>query len=135
MMRSMPPLMLTLTIVMFAGNAQGVETDLEGGVFIAHHISELQYTEQPEDACGDYLPYELVSAADQINRIDYDGTTSTWFVLAAWFQPKEFCAFQFGFEGYDPAAYDIVFHGSCSPGSVLSIPSNGWPGPNAPILR
>ncbi|MCK4304864.1 MAG: right-handed parallel beta-helix repeat-containing protein [Candidatus Eisenbacteria sp.] len=110
--------------------ASADEVNLEDGVFIAHYVPQLEYSEAPENACGDYEQYAIANPEDQVNRIDADGTYSTWFVLAAWSEEKEFCGVQFGFGDYDPDIYPIDFFGICSPGGVLEICGFSWPGPN-----
>ncbi|MCK4305192.1 MAG: hypothetical protein KAY24_13230 [Candidatus Eisenbacteria sp.] len=124
---------MALTAIV-ASVAVAQTSHLGGGVFIAHYVSELTYTEVPVDevACADYVGYSIDSAADQINRIDgvADGTLALWFVLSAWTEDKEFCGVQFGFGDYDSGQFTVTEHGVCASGDPQEIPQAGWPGPN-----
>jgi hypothetical protein len=115
-------------LVAAGGPAQADLNDLSGGVFIAHFVPELVYSQVPDDACGDYAAYAISSAEQQVHRIDTQ-ELSTWFVLSAWCQEKEFCGVQFGFGAYDPAPYAFTSWGPCGAGVLLELPSDGWPGP------
>ncbi|MCK4306458.1 MAG: hypothetical protein KAY24_19610, partial [Candidatus Eisenbacteria sp.] len=102
---------------------------LVNGVFIAHYVPELAYTEAPDDACGDYDQYAITAAEDQLTRIDNDGTLSTWFVLAAWNGEREFCGTEFGLADFDPDIYAFYGYDACFPVQGLQLPTGNWPGP------
>jgi len=106
-------------------------SDLEGGVFIAHHPSAMQFSSDPpqEGWCQHYLDnYAITSCGEQVNRID---TTQgvIWFVLAAWNEEKEWCGVQFGLGRYNPNTFTFIDWGPCYPDQGLELPSAGWPGP------
>jgi hypothetical protein len=119
--------MCTLAIVC-SGPAWADPSNLSGGVFIAHHVPQLVYSGLPEDACGDYAAYAITSAEEQLNRID-TLELSTWFVLSAWCEEKEFRTYQFGLGDYDDSAYVIYRYGPCGAGQMLEICTAQWPGP------
>ena len=83
-MRWAVPLLMCLAM---AGVAHGDPTNLEDGVFIAHHPPGVQYS-QGTDWCQKYVEeYAITRCEDQYNRIDLDGNlgqSSVWYVLAAW---------------------------------------------------
>jgi hypothetical protein len=90
-------------------------------------VHEVSYS-AGSDPCAAYAPWALTDPALQLNRIDEsDGSASTWFVIAGWFQPKEFCAVQFGLGDFDPAVYAIIDAGACAPGGGDRDP----PGPRS----
>lgn len=125
--------LLLLTCLAMTAVAYGDSTNLEGGVFIAHHPPDVQYSLWT-DWCQKYVEeYALTSCEDQNNRIDLDGNrgeSSVWYVLAAWTESKEWCGTEFGFGPYDPNIYGFIEWGPCSPGGNLEIPTDDWPGPN-----
>jgi hypothetical protein len=111
-----------------AYSALADENDLSNGVFIAHYVPEIVWTETL-DPCEAYEAHAISSAEEQLNRIDTD-SLSTWFVLSAWCEDKCFLTFQFGFGDYEPAAYAIYRFGACAPGEYLELSGPGWPCPN-----
>jgi hypothetical protein len=114
-----------------AGIAYSDSSNLEGGVFIAHHPPGLQYSEG-ENWCARYFQdFAIDSCSEQSNRIDTQGDHSVWFVLAAWSEPKEWRGVEFGLAAYDSTICALTSWGPCFPGSSgLEIPTAGWPGPN-----
>jgi hypothetical protein len=114
-----------------AGIAYADSSNLEGGVFIAHHPPGLQYSEG-ENWCARYFQdFAIDSCSEQNNRIDTQGDHSVWFVLAAWSEPKEWRGVEFGFAAYDSTICALTSWGPCFPdGGGLEIPTAGWPGPN-----
>ncbi len=113
------------------GSALADPEDLEGGVFIAHFPTEMEFSSEPPAGgwCQDYWDnYRIEDCEDQVNRIDtYDQVI--WFVLAAWDEEKEWCGTEFGFGDYDPAAFVVTDYGPCWPEDGLEIPTASWPGP------
>jgi hypothetical protein len=111
--------------------------NLEGGVFIAHHVPDMMFTNPPpaEGWCQHYLDnFAIADSASQINRIDTT-EASVWFVIAAWVEDKEFLTVQFGLGGYNGNAYGFILSecGGCFPAEGLELPSSGWPGPHEGI--
>jgi hypothetical protein len=129
-MRWAVPLLMCLAI---AGVAYGDPTNLEDGVFIAHHPPGLQFS-QGTDWCQKYIDeYAITSCKQQHNRIDLDGNvgeSSVWYVLAAWSEAKEWCGTEFGFGQYDANIYGFLRWGPCSPQGELELPTDNWPAPN-----
>ncbi len=130
---------LILLVLLVPGSAVPDSSNLEGGVFIAHHPPGLQYT-SGQDWCARYFQeFAIDSCSEQNNRIDLDGNEgagSVWFVLAAWAEEKEWCGTEFGFAAYDSTIYVFEQWGPCFPdgsGGGLQIPTAGWPGPNAGV--
>ncbi len=130
----MPRILISLaTVGLAAGIAHADPSDLEGGVFIAHHPAVLQYTSPapPEGWCQHYLDnFAINDCQGQVNRID-TGDGVVWFVLCAWAESKEWCGTEFGFGDYDAEAFLFTGHGPCFPEAGLEIPMATWPGPNA----
>jgi len=124
---------LLLLVIFLPAIVLSDSSDLEGGVFIAHHPPGLQYT-SGQDWCARYFQeFAIDSCAEQNNRIDLDGNqgqSSVWFVLAAWEEEKEWCGVEFGFSNYEPAIYEFAVWGPCAPTGALEIPTSGWPGPS-----
>jgi hypothetical protein len=130
---------LLLLVLLMPGSALSDSSNLEGGVFIAHHPPGLQYT-SGQDWCARYFQeFAIDSCSEQNSRIDLDGNqgqSSVWFVLAAWAEEKEWCGAEFGFAQYDSTIYAFISSGPCFPdgsGGGLEIPTAGWPGPNAGV--
>lgn len=124
--------MLLMCLAAVAG-AYGDPTNLEDGVFIAHHPPDVQFS-AGTDWCQKYAEeFAIDSCGAQHNRIDLDGNlgeSSIWYVLAAWTEAKEWCGSEFGFGEYDPDIYGFLAWGPCSPGENLEIPTDNWPGPS-----
>jgi hypothetical protein len=112
-------------------------SDLSGGALIVHYAAGMQWSVEPpaEGWCQNYINnYAITQSEDQVARIDYvPDHISTWFVLAAWDQPKRFCGVAFGLGEYDVNAYAIYEYDVCFVGGGLELPSAGWPGPNEGI--
>ncbi len=125
--------LLILTLLV-AGTAFGVGADegnLSGGVLIAHHNADIQYS-VGLDFCDLYSAgNNLASCEDQINRIDINGTqdVSVWYVVAAWDEPKIWCASEFGLGDFNVEAYYFVDWGVCLPNN-LEMSTDTWPAPN-----
>jgi hypothetical protein len=108
------------------------QNDLDGGVFIAHYPSGIQFSSDPpaEGWCQHYLDGFAISACeDQVNRIDTSQNV-VWFVLSAWDESKRFCGVEFGLGSYSPDAFVLGDFGPCFPNEGLEIPTSNWPGPN-----
>jgi hypothetical protein len=120
-----------LLLCLAAGSAFSDSSNLEGGVFIAHHPPGLQYSEG-ENWCARYFQnFAIDSCSEQNNRIDTQGDHSVWFVLAAWSEEKEWRGVEFGLAAYDSTICALTSWGPCFPdGGGLEIPTGGWPGPN-----
>ncbi len=113
-------------------STQADPDDLEGGVLIAHHPPELEYT-SGQDWCQRYTDDFSIHSPDSVNhRIDIDGEDagSVWFVLAAWDESKQFCGAQFGFGWFPEEIFSFSEYGPCFPNQGLQIPTGNWPGPN-----
>jgi hypothetical protein len=124
---------LPLLVILLTVSAAADPDDLEGGVFIVHQVPELAYSSDPPtgDWCTSYVPYAIESCDQQANRVDVtDRTGVAWFVLAAWYEAKTWCATEFGFGSYDPLLFTFVDYGPCFPEQGLEIPTYGWPGPD-----
>jgi hypothetical protein len=122
-----------LLAILLAASVAADPNDLEGGVFIVHQVPALSFSSEPPtgDWCTSYLPYAIGSCDEQVNRVDVaDRARVAWFVLAAWYEPKTWCAAEFGFGDYDPLLFSFVDHGPCFPGEGLEIPTYDWPAPN-----
>ncbi|MCK4303678.1 MAG: T9SS type A sorting domain-containing protein, partial [Candidatus Eisenbacteria sp.] len=78
--------------------------------------------------------YAITNADQQVNRIDADGSYSVWYVLAAWWDPQEFCAVEFGLGNYNASIYPIDGYGPCYATVGLEIPTGDWPEPNTGIV-
>lgn len=118
--------------VIATGSTQADIQDLEGGVLIAHHPTQMEFSSDPPDSgwCRCYWDsFSIEDCEDQVNRID---TTNQviWFVLAAWDEEKRWCGTEFGLGEYDPAAFTITHYGPCWPIDGLEIPTSSWPAPN-----
>jgi hypothetical protein len=117
--------------------ASGDPANLEQGVLIAHYVPEMLLTEEPPGGtCGYYLDhYAINHYSQQVNRIDVaDYTLATWFVLAAWEEPKVWCETAFGLGGYDVSAFAFTNIGACFPGTGQALATSGWPGPEEGVL-
>jgi predicted outer membrane repeat protein len=130
---------LILLVLLMPGSAFSDSSNLEGGVFIAHHPPGLQYS-AGQDYCQRYFQdFAIDSCSEQNNRIDLDGNqgeTSVWYVLAAWGEEKQWCGAEFGFADYDSNIYVFAHWGPCFPdgsGGGMQIQAGGWPGPNAGV--
>jgi hypothetical protein len=116
-----------------AFSAVADENDLSNGVFIAHYVPELQYSE-PAAVCDDYTTYAISTAEEQVNRIDVSGDSlsATWYVLSAWCEDKAFCRVQFGLGDYDnTTGFVMMRYEPCCPSMYIQIPSSNWPEPNS----
>ncbi len=133
----MKPVLLTLLLLgMVAGGAVADPTDLSGGVFITHYVPELGYSTEPPpvgDWCEAYEEYAIQSCQEQNTRIDVpaDSLACSWFVIAAWWEEKEWCGTEFGFGDFDPELFGFVeWHPCFPPGGGLEI--HWWNGePNS----
>jgi len=110
-------------------------TQLGDGVLILHNPVQQDFSiEPPEGWCQNYRDrFAITSCEQQVNRIDsfpYDGCGKTWFVLAAWDEPKEFVAVEFGFAPYPAGEWEILEWGPCFPGEGIEQRTPAWPGPN-----
>jgi gingipain R len=130
---------LILLLLLTPGLAFSDSSNLEGGVFIAHHPPGLQFS-AGQDYCQRYFQdFAIDSCSEQNNRIDLDGNqgqTSVWYVLAAWGEEKEWCGAEFGFAAFDSTIYGFTQWGPCFPGGAndgLQLATTGWPGPNAGV--
>ncbi len=108
--------------------------DLTGGVFIPHYVPELGFSTDPppEGWCGAYDPYAIQSCEEQNVRIDVPGISlaCSWYVLSAWWEPKEWCGTEFGLGNFDPALFTFLRWDPCFPPTGgLEIPMF-CPGPN-----
>jgi hypothetical protein len=106
---------------------------LEGGVLILHNpIEQSLSIEPPEGWCQNYRDhYAITGATQQVNRIDaypYEGCGKTWFVLAAWDEPKDFRAVEFGIGAYGEEEWLIFDSGPCFPAEGIVEATPGWPG-------
>lgn len=110
--------------------AAAEEGNLTGGVLLTHHPAQLQYS-NGYDLCEQYEDYVIGSCEEQVNRIDINGdeAVSVWYVIAAWDESKTWCATEFGFGDFDPAAFYFTDYGACLP-NHLEMTTGGWPGPN-----
>lgn len=113
-------------------SAAGASTsNLEQGVFIAHHPTAMQFSTTPPPGgwCESYLTSHAIDACEeQVNRIDTYNPV-LWFVLAAWSEEKEWCGTEFGFGEFDPGIFEFVDFGPCFPEDGLEIPTQDWPDP------
>jgi hypothetical protein len=107
------------------------ESDLGGGVLIAHHPPGLLYTAGPTDWCA--AGPRITSCEQQNCRIDDRSNAVVWYVLAAWPEgDKVWCGVEFGLGDYDPSSLGWVAHGAC-PSNALTLPDGAWPGPHSGI--
>jgi hypothetical protein len=109
-------------LILVAFVVVGVAADpqnLSGGVFIAHYVPELGYTTEPPPGgwCEAYAPFAIQSCEEQNVRIDVtgDALACTWYVLSAWWEPKEWCGTEFGLGGFDPALFTFLEWHPCYP--------------------
>ncbi len=114
-----------------AGSAAADPANLEGGAFIAHFPTGMEFSSDPPAGgwCQEYWDhFRIEDCEDQVNRID---TTDQviWFVLAAWAEEKEWCGTEFGLGEFDPSIFSITDRGPCWPEDGLEIPTASWPGP------
>jgi hypothetical protein len=112
-------------------------SNLDLGALIVHHVPEMAFSESPpEGFCAHYLDhYAIMHYTQQVSRIDVaDYMRATWFVLAAWEEPKEWCAAARGFGAHDPAFFTAGSHGGCFADQGTSLHSAGWPGPNEGVV-
>jgi hypothetical protein len=124
-----------------AGVAAADPYDVSNGVVIAHAPSGLVYTVEPPAPCDAYAAAPITACDQQINRIDTADQPRIWFVLLAWgdgTETKYWRGFEFGLGDFvaGGSGYLITQHSYCpvpQPGSVLTIASENWPGPNAGI--
>jgi len=124
---------VVLVIVPFlSSNAAADSNDLEGGVLIAHHPTEFQYS-PGLDWCEKYDElYSISNCEEQNPRVDLDGNlgeSSVWYVLAAWDSTKHCCGISFGLGSYESSAYYFQDWQPCLSGA-LEIQDSGWPGPD-----
>ncbi len=111
--------------------AEADETDLYGGVLIAHVAPPFDYCFIPP--CDYYeLDGGIADASEQDNRHDssVDGVFLLWYVVAAFTSDKTWCGVQFGLGDYNSDVFVIDASGTCLDGH-LEIPIGNWPGPNA----
>jgi hypothetical protein len=130
-------LLCLLNAVVLLGTASADPESLDGGVLIAHYVPEMVFSEAPpEGYCAHYLEHYAISHySEQLNRIDVATYLQvTWFVLAAWVEPKTWCETMFGLGEYDPGYFACGLHGPCFCGDGLEVPSPGWPGPGGGVL-
>ena len=128
----MKKVLLALAMLSLIGGASAQESNLAGGVMIAHAPVGLEYTSDAMDWCGIYAADPLTDSYDQINAIYADvAAARVWYVVAAFESDKIWCGSQFGLGDFDPVGgFYIGGYGPCLDGN-LEIPGAGWPGPNA----
>jgi hypothetical protein len=123
-----------MLLLALAGLARADVTDLTGGVLAVHRVPELSYSTDPPAGtwCASYAAYAVNGCDDLITDVEVQGAAPVvWFVLAAWAEPKEWCALRFGLGTYDDRMFGIDDHGPCFPAGGLEDPTAGWPGPNS----
>jgi hypothetical protein len=109
---------------MVAG-AAAQETDLTGGVFIAHHPAGLVYSFDPP--AEGWCPEGVIASCEDQNNDNIPGDQSyVWFVVAAFLQDSEWCGIEFGME-YPHYSWFVQESGYCVPSEGLEIPGTGWP--------
>jgi len=138
----MRKVLMALALLGLAGGA--VADDLSGGALICHNVPDLGYTTWVEEFeaeaplswwCEQYVP--LTSCDDQVNEI-YNSEEYTFYdnfyVLAAWAEPKTFCAVEFGLGAYDNGLVSFSQHGACGI-DPATIPTTdpAWPSPGSGI--
>ncbi len=130
-MRTAAFLLLSLVLTSTVVGADPAE--LSGGVLIAHHASQLVFSQDPppEGWCAAYDPYAIGSLGEVSPEIYGQDLPVVWYVVAAWgSEEKTWCGLDFGFGDFDPLGFDFVEQGPCFPVDGLELPSGGWPGPN-----
>ncbi len=129
----MKRVLIALALLSLAmGSASAQETNLAGGVMIAHHPAGLAYTSDAVDWCATYAGAPLTDSAQQNNMITGDPNADeafVWFVVAAFAQDKVWCGTQFGLGHFSADDFYIDGYGACLLDN-LEIPTSGWPGPN-----
>ena len=122
-------LALALLGLVSVGASAQLQTDLSGGVFIAHHPAGLLYSSDPP-AEGWCAFNDLTGCADQNNDQMMAGADDpiVWYVIAAFLEDSEWCGIEFGLE-YTPYSWLPLGFGMCVPGEGLEIPGTGWPAP------
>lgn len=126
-----------LAIAALVGSAAWAgESDLEGGVFIAHSVAALTYTDAPEGGwCGQYTANAITSCEQQVTGITSSPEEKKiWYVIAAWAENKVWAGVRFGLS-YSADQYGILAgsYGPCRPGDGLVIESPGWPAPGTGV--
>ena len=114
--------------------------DVQYGCAIAHAPPGVTYTVDL-DACDTYAAAPIADCSQQVNRIDIANQPMVWYVLLAWgdgTETKYWRGFEFGLGDFvaGTSGYMITQHGYCpvpEPGTVLTIATEGWPGPNEGI--
>jgi len=132
---------LTLAVLAMTGTA--FADNLTGGALICHTVPDLGYTTWVEEFggeaplswwCQQLAP--LASCDDQVNAIYGDDDTfyDNFYILAAWAEPKVFCAVEFGLGAYDTGLVSFPQHGACGV-DPATIPTTdpAWPQPNSGI--
>ncbi len=127
----------SLIIFVIMGAAAAAQTDpddLSGGVFVAHHVPELTYSDEaPGEAwCAAYAPYAIGDWSEIRHFIEEPGRgADVWFVLAVWpAEERHWCGTEFGLGDFDPVVFRIAEARPCFPSEGLELASAGWPGPN-----
>ena len=124
--------LISVGTLLALASAGASTTNLEQGVFIAHHPAALQFSTTPPPGgwCEEFLTsHSIGSCQEQVNRIDTFEPV-LWFVLAAWEEEKEWCGTEFGFGEFGSGVFAFVDYGPCFPEDGLEIPTAHWPGPN-----
>ena len=134
----MKKVLLALALLGFTSGAMADPADLAGGCFIAHYVEALGYSSDPPTLgwCDEYVANHAITYHDQqVNEIYTTSyLASSWFVIAAWMEDKEWCGTEYGFGVFDPAIFVFSEWGGCyPPDGGLEIPTAGWPGPNEGI--
>lgn len=125
---------------MIGSMAHADEADLRDGVFIAHYVADITYSvDEPAGGwCGEYTPYAISAAGEQVNRIDVGGDYMgvIWYVIAAWAEDKSWCGTEFGLGVYDAGDFAATMHGACytTPGAGLEIAHPDWPAAETGIV-
>lgn len=127
----MKRVLLTLALLgLGVGMASAQMDDLTGGVFIAHHDPAMVASVPEEGYCQQYLDGFAITDCEGINANIDTIEPVVWFLLSAFpGGDKEWCGSEFGFGQYDPYNFIFTAWGACTPGGVLEIPTDAWPGP------
>ncbi len=117
---------LLLTATCFAQPA-----NLDCGVYIAHHPIGMAFSSDPppEGWCQDYLDNHAITDPAEQNPQVYEIGPAIWYVLAFWYEPKDWCSCEFGLGRYTGEVFGFSDWGACFPGTGLEVPTAGWPGP------
>jgi hypothetical protein len=114
---------------MAVGGASADPTILEGGALITHYDPVYYWSDDP---CGDFYALGPLTHCDD-QGIEITTTTYvevTWYVVAAFYEEKEWCGVQFGLSDYDPGIMYFLNWTPCyPPDGGLEIASPNWPGP------